>query len=115
MFEIYDWKRCKEFVYYNLYREKGVTPACSELDNCNFWHYSLQLNIYRRILQEKYGLSIDKIFLICLHPNYDSYQRVQVSPMDEVVEVIFRERRNLFLGDKGSLEEIDLSSGEKEA
>ena len=46
-----DWKRSKEIKENNLY-EEGNYPL-SHIPNANYWHYTLQLNIYKRII-EKY-------------------------------------------------------------
>ena len=46
-----DWKRSKEIKFENRW-ETGLGPL-SYIDNCNYWHYTLQLNVYRMIL-EKY-------------------------------------------------------------
>jgi ATP-dependent exoDNAse (exonuclease V) beta subunit len=52
---IYDWKRVKEINKMNNYDEFAITPCISHFHNSNFWHYTLQLNTYRAILERKYG------------------------------------------------------------
>ena len=49
---IYDWKRSKEIKKDNTF-EYGYPPL-EHLPHCNFWHYSLQLNIYKYILEHNY-------------------------------------------------------------
>ena len=53
--QIYDWKRCKEISYDSYYGKAAITPCISHLPDTNFWHYSLQLNVYKNILEIKYG------------------------------------------------------------
>jgi hypothetical protein len=36
-----------------------------------YWHYAMQLNIYRYILQRKYGKTIVGMYLLGLHPDLD--------------------------------------------
>ena len=57
------------------------------MPDTNFWHYSLQLNMYRRILQDKYDKKVTGLYLMCLHPdNYNkNYQRIEVPFMDEEI------------------------------
>lgn len=66
-----DWKRSKEIKTENKY-EKGL-GVFKIFDNCNYWHYTLQLNIYRHILQSKYEKCIIAMYIVVLHPNNRSY------------------------------------------
>jgi hypothetical protein len=89
-FAIYDWKRSKEIKTENKY-QKGLGPL-SHLDDCNYWHYSLQLNNYRRLLEKFYGLVVDELALVILHPNNKSYQIVKLNLMDAEVEAMWAAR-----------------------
>lgn len=80
---IYDWKRSKEIRKSNRF-EKGL-GAMSHLESCNFNHYSLQLNTYKYILENKYGAEVVGMFLVVLHPNHRDYQRIEVPQMDAEV------------------------------
>ena len=62
------------------------------LPDTNYWHYSLQLNIYRRILQELYGVVVSELALVVLHPNFDHYRVIQLNMMDDEVEAMFQVR-----------------------
>jgi ATP-dependent exoDNAse (exonuclease V) beta subunit len=93
--QIYDWKRSKG-IEYEAYGDKCAKTKCiSHLPDSNFWHYSLQLNIYRQILEEKYEKIITGMYLICIHPdNYNkSYQRIEVQDLRTEVKNLFEERR----------------------
>jgi ATP-dependent exoDNAse (exonuclease V) beta subunit len=68
---IIDWKRSKEIKMTNRY-EKGIYPF-NNYDNCNYSHYSLQLNFYRHMLETKYGKNVIFMMLVILHPNQPSY------------------------------------------
>lgn len=68
---ILDWKRSKEIKMSNKY-EKGKGPF-SNYDNCNYSHYSLQLNFYRHILESKYNQRVSFMMLVILHPDQPSY------------------------------------------
>jgi ATP-dependent exoDNAse (exonuclease V) beta subunit len=67
--QIYDWKRSKEITKVNAWNQYAITPELDDLPDTNFWHYSLQLNTYKKILQEKYGKVVTDMYLVCLHPN----------------------------------------------
>ena len=65
-YDIYDWKRSKDI------KKRGfnnfTNSALVHLPDCNFWHYTMQLNLYKYILESKYGLRIDNLYLVVLHP-----------------------------------------------
>ena len=76
---ILDWKRSKEIKGRD--REKGY-KFFSALENCNYIHYSLQLNLYRHILETKYNKKISFMMLVVLHPINKDYHCVPVNNVD---------------------------------
>ena len=66
---IYDWKRCKEIVKVNAYGSTATTECVRHLPDTNFWHYALQLNTYKNIIEQKYGAKVVGLCLVCLHPD----------------------------------------------
>lgn len=80
-FSIYDWKFSKE-IQENSYGKKGLGPA-SGLNDCNTTHYMLQLNLYREILEKKYGFVIKDMVLVFMHRElFDGYVKYPVSRID---------------------------------
>ena len=67
-YDIYDWKRAKEIKTRGFKNFKNESLV--HLPDCNFWHYTMQLNLYKYILESKYGLRIDNLYLVAFHPNY---------------------------------------------
>ena len=92
---IYDWKRCKEIVRNKRFEEYSITECISHIPNTNFWHYSLQLNIYKYIIEKNYGKKIKELCLICLHPNNknNSYIKIDVP----ILEIEINDLMNLRL------------------
>ena len=80
---IYDWKRCKNIRLENQY-EYGLGNA-NRLQNCNFVHYSLQLNTYKYFLESKYNKTVRDMYLLILHPSNNNYKRFQVPDMQSDV------------------------------
>ena len=78
---IYDWKRCKEIKKTSWFIKYSKNPALLHIPDLNYWHYSLQLNIYKTILERNYGEEVSEMFLVCLHPNHKNYQRIEVTNM----------------------------------
>lgn len=87
-----DWKRSKEIKTSNRL-QKGSHPLTNHLDDCNLIHYSLQLAIYKHLLQEYYGFKIAETFILILHPNQDEYLKIHTRDVDDIVKAVFEERR----------------------
>jgi hypothetical protein len=92
---IYDWKRSKEITKVNNWNQYALNPLISEMPDTNFWHYSLQLNTYKRILEEKYDKKVTKLCLVRLHPNAEekTYELLEVPILDKEMTSLFEERR----------------------
>lgn len=89
-FALYDWKRIKELKKDNGF-EKGL-GRLSNLDHCNYIHYSIQLNIYKRILETRYNMKISEMCLVILHPENENYILEEVKDMSKTIDIIFKER-----------------------
>ena len=93
--QIYDWKRCKEISYENGFGKTALTPCISHLPDTNFWHYALQLNTYKTILEAKYDKKVTGLYLVCLHPDsaYKTYDRIEVPFLEKELADLFALRR----------------------
>jgi hypothetical protein len=89
---IYDWKRCREITKTNRANKFATHPTIEHLPDTNFWHYALQLNIYKYILQTKYGKTVTELYLIVLHPESQNYQRIKLPNLQTEVTELFEER-----------------------
>ena len=89
--QIYDWKRCKEIKKINAWDKYAITPELDHLPDTNYWHYSLQLNTYKRILEQKYGKKVTDMYLVCLHPNNSNsnYLRLKVPDLQGELDEVF--------------------------
>jgi hypothetical protein len=91
-FVIYDWKRSKEIKKDNTF-ESGYPPL-HHLPNTNYWHYTMQLNVYRWILKNYYGMDIADLYLVILHPNNSNYVRIRLNILeDEVLDMVEARKR----------------------
>jgi len=93
---IYDWKRCREITKTNAANKFASHPAIEHLPDTNYWHYALQLNIYKYILQAKYGKTVTDLYLIVLHPEAASYKRIKLPDLQAEVGELFEERIRRF-------------------
>ena len=86
---IYDWKRCKEIKKSNPFA--NATAKCVDhLPDTNFWHYTLQLIMYKYILERKYNKKVEELCLVCLHPENKNglYIKIKVPILiDEIIDL----------------------------
>lgn len=89
--EIYDWKRSKEVSKTNNWGKFSCHPQLEHLPDTNYWHYSLQLNIYKFILEKNYGKKVESMYLVVLHPDNKNgnYIRLKVSDLQKEIKNIF--------------------------
>jgi len=118
---IYDWKRSKDISFKSFNNEKGKPPLDNVI-NSNYYHYSLQLNLYKTILETFYGKKIRDMFLIVLHPSEINYRKIKVIEMGTEINLILNFRlaeiRNNFQTIKVPVKNIDrfnLSEKQKDA
>lgn len=97
--EIYDWKRSKDITKINTWNKFATNKIINNLPDSNFWHYALQLNTYRKILEDKYGKKVVKLCLVRLHPDNEdeTYELLDVPLLDKEMDLLFQQKRNLIL------------------
>ena len=69
--EIYDWKTNKDISCWSTWHRKMLGPF-SSLDECELNSYSLQLSLYKALLQRQ-GINIGNMFLVWFNENNKSY------------------------------------------
>lgn len=90
-YHIYDWKRCRNIQKTNGFNKWGNKECIDHLPDSNYWHYSLQLNIYKALLERKYNMIIDDLYLVCMHPNNknQNYLKIRAPNLQEEVRNLF--------------------------
>jgi hypothetical protein len=91
---IYDWKRSKDISKVNNWNKFATNPLICHMPDSNFWHYTLQLNTYKSILERKYDKKITKLCLVRLHPDADekTYELLEVPILTIEISELFEER-----------------------
>ena len=89
-FTIYDWKRSGKVV--NALGQPVVEAFGGKrsfngisLPDTPFYHYCIQQNLYRYMLEAHYGVKVKAMNLVVLCADYPSYVVVNVPKMDEVI------------------------------
>jgi ATP-dependent exoDNAse (exonuclease V) beta subunit len=83
-----DWKRSKE-ISQNGYGKTGI-GIMAEKSDCNYEHYSLQLNIYKHLLEKNYRMRIVRMALVILHPNQDDYIKINIKSEQKLARKVCR-------------------------
>ena len=91
---IYDWKRSKEITKVNNWNKFAINPLICHMPGSNFWHYALQLNTYKAILERKYNKIVTKLCLVRLHPDNEeeTYELLDVPILTKEIQELFDER-----------------------
>jgi ATP-dependent exoDNAse (exonuclease V) beta subunit len=93
---IYDWKRSKNITRINQFNKFALPPCICHLPDSNFWHYALQLNIYKYILETKYDKIIKDLYLVRLHPDAEekNYELIELPILTTEIKDLIQERMN---------------------
>lgn len=94
---IYDWKRCKKIEKEPAFKKYCKVPV-KHLPDTNYWHYSLQLNLYKFILESKYNKVIKDMHILCLHPLNinEAYQKYEIQDLqNEIKDILNHYKTNI--------------------
>ena len=89
---IYDWKRSKEICYNDQWGRKTMKPPLNGLQDCNYSHYCMQLNVYRYILEKYYGKRIVGMCLVVMHSDAPTYSLHPVRRLDRETHAVMQKR-----------------------
>ena len=90
---IYDWKRVKALRRTAFGGKTGTTPECATVPDSNYWHYSLQLALYKRMLEEHYDIKVTSTVLVVLHPLKSHYEMHTTSALEDEVTALLKARK----------------------
>jgi hypothetical protein len=95
---IYDWKRSKLITRINNFNKFAITPQICHIPDSNFWHYALQLNTYKFIIEEKYGKIVKDLYLVRLHPDAEegNYELIKLPDLSREIKDLFAERKTSY-------------------
>lgn len=87
-----DWKRSKNLSTNmdSAYGRRGKAPL-EHVDDCDGSKYTLQLNIYRYILQKHYNIKVSKMYLASFHPTANAYFSAEVPIWENEVKAVLEQ------------------------
>lgn len=86
-----DWKRSKEIRKFGF--KKGIEPL-KHIPDCNYYHYSLQLNLYKYILEKNYSVKIASMRILVCHPKNDSFMEFKVGDYSKEIQDMLNKRKD---------------------
>lgn len=94
---IYDWKRSSkiikngQIVKISRYGTKAKAPI-NHIHDTSYYHYALQLSLYKYILEKNYGIRISDLKLGIFHPDYDKPYLISLPYLEKEIKDILRYR-----------------------
>ena len=101
-YTIYDWKRSDKIIANGMpvkvskYQEKGLYPL-EHLENCAYYHYALQLSLYKFILEKNYDIKVSDLRLGIFHPSYDKPYVLRMPYLENEVKTLMELRSEVIL------------------
>ena len=90
--EIWDWKTNKE-IKYEGYKGQTLLGKYRYLQDCNFVHYSIQLNVYKYILQNMTKLRFGACRIVWFNEKNDTYKVITCMDLYKEAEELLLERK----------------------
>ena len=91
---LYDWKRINELKKSNVYKS-GIVDATKNCPDCDRIRYSIQLWLYKYILEKNYNVTVQKMYLVLLHPSQNTYIREEIKTYQPLLDSIIKERMKM--------------------
>ncbi len=94
---IIDYKTNKKIEYESFKHKKMLIPL-HEFDDCNYIHYSLQLNGYKYKFEKNTNLKVSETFIVYFNINANNYEIIEPLNMEEKAKLILENRRERKMG-----------------
>lgn len=90
--QIWDWKTNKKIDIENIYKDgKYMLEPISNIENSNFWHYSIQLSLYKFILEKNTGIVTEKLWLCHFNEANESFVIIECPYLEREVKLILED------------------------
>ena len=91
-FQIYDWKTNKNFT--KECKDRHLNNDLFTLEDCDLVIYSLQLSLYKYIIEKNTGIKLGKSYVVWFSHNNLSYEIIETIDMTYYVKMIIANRIN---------------------
>ena len=88
-FDIYDWKRSRKASPDERIWRNGIN-GLHHVPDISFYHYALQQNLYKYILENNYNVRIDNMYIVVFHADFENYQKYRIPNMGKEVQIMVK-------------------------
>jgi len=88
--QLYDWKTNKDFTF--EMKSRHLLGDLFMLEDCDLELYSLQLDLYKYIIEKNTGIKLGQSYLVWFSHNNDSYQLIKTKDRSYYAEKIVENR-----------------------
>ena len=89
-FEIWDYKTNKKFTRENC--EQKLLHPFKMIDDCDLEIYSIQLALYKLIIEKNTGIKLGKSYVVWFSHNNENYEIIPTCDRDNIAEIIMNNR-----------------------
>jgi hypothetical protein len=89
-FQIWDWKTNKEFT--SEMKSRHLINDLYMLEDCDLEIYSLQLNLYKYIIEKNTGIKLGKSYIVWFSHNNESYRIIEIKDRSYYINLIVNNR-----------------------
>ena len=89
-FQIWDWKSNKDFT--NEMKNKHLLDDLCVLEDCDLEIYSLQLEMYKHIIEKNTSIKLGNSYLVWFSHNNDTYKIIKTKDRKYYVDLIIKNR-----------------------
>jgi len=86
--DLYDWKRSKQIDVHNSYHK--YSPLLPTIPDTNFGHYTVQLNLYKYLIEKGYDKKVKNMYLVCFYPSQLNFQKYEVANIQAHIPEILK-------------------------
>ena len=106
-FDIYDWKRSYKASPYETVFNYGIN-GLENIPDISFYHYALQQNLYKYMLEKNYNIRVSNMYIVVLHPNNNHYEKYEIPRLDTEIQTVL----NYISSKKVAIESADLNDSD---
>jgi len=88
---IFDWKRTTDLDKRCGFKNKMSLKFPETIPDTKFHKYSLQLNLYKAIVEKNYGFKVKELVLVGLHPTQQTFELHHCVDFSKEVQQLFEE------------------------
>lgn len=89
-FQIWDWKSNKDFTY--EMKNRRLLNELSLIEDCDLELYSLQLEMYKQIIEKNVPIKLGKSYIVWFSHNNDNYEIIETKNRKYNVGILIKNR-----------------------